>query len=316
MEKRKNAVLEVRNPVSGQEVMSTSEQKDFAAESTVRQKAPAQTPPIATIIKPARGWLSFGLREIWAYRELVYFLIWRDVKVRYKQTAIGAAWAVLQPLMTMVMFTLVFRGLANVPSDGLPYSVFAYSALLPWTFFSGALARCSGSIVGQSNLISKVYFPRLIVPLSAAISGIVDFAIAFLMLVGLMIWYGIRPTVGVLMLPVLLVLTLATALAIGLWLSAFNVKYRDVGQITPFLIQVWMFASPVAYSASLIPERWRLLYSLNPMAGVIEGFRWALLGTKTPDFLAIAISAVMVVGLLFGGVVYFKRMERMFADII
>jgi homopolymeric O-antigen transport system permease protein len=296
--------------------MSTSEQKDLVVEPLVPQKLPAQTPTIATIIKPARGWFSFELKEIWAYRELVYFLIWRDVKVRYKQTAMGAAWAVLQPVMTMIMFTLVFKGLAHVPSDGLPYSVFSYSALLPWTFFAGALARCSGSIVSQSNLISKIYFPRLIVPLASAVSGVVDFAISFLMLLALMIWYGISPTLGELLLPFFLLLILATALAVGLWLSAFNVKYRDVGQITPFLVQIWMFASPVAYSASMIPPKWKFLYSLNPMAGVIEGFRWALLGTQTPDFRVIAMSTTIVAALLLGGVVYFKRMERMFADII
>jgi lipopolysaccharide transport system permease protein len=273
-----------------------------------------------TVIEPLRGWFALGLNEIWVYRELVFFLIWRDVKVRYKQTAIGAAWAVLQPLLTMVMFTVVFKKLAGVSSDGLPYSVFAYTALLPWNFFATALGRSSTSVVGESNLISKVYFPRLIVPLAASIVGIVDFAVAFVMLIVMMIWYGIAPTWHIVLLPVFLFLTLMTALAVGLWLSAFNVKFRDVAQISPFLIQLWLFASPVAYSVSAVAAKdngkWLFLYSLNPMVGVIEGFRWALLGKQSPDFGMMAMSAVVIFALLFGGVVYFKRMERSFADII
>jgi lipopolysaccharide transport system permease protein len=252
----------------------------------------AQTGPLPFIcIEPSRGWLSLNLRELWAYRELLYFLIWRDVKVRYKQTAIGAAWAVLQPFLTMVIFGLVFKKFANVPSDGLPYSIFAYTALLPWGLFAGAVNRSSLSIVGQAGIISKVYFPRLIVPLSATISGLVDFAVA-------------------------LMFALTTALAVGLWLSALNVKYRDVMHAVPFLIQIWLFASPIAYPVSLVPEKWRLLYSLNPLVGVIEGFRWALLGKESPDFGVIAISASAVIALLFTGLIYFKRMERTFADVV
>jgi lipopolysaccharide transport system permease protein len=267
-------------------------------------------------IQRSRGWFSFGLGELWAYRELLYFLIWRDIKVRYKQTAIGAAWAVLQPLMTMIVFTLVFKKLANVGSDGLPYPIFAYTALLPWNLFAGALNRSSTSVVGQSNLISKVYFPRLIVPLSATISGVVDFTIAFAILIGMMIWYGIAPTWGVVSLPLFILLALSAAFSVGLWLSALNVKYRDVGHAIPFFIQLWLFASPVAYSVRMIPEQWRLLYSLNPMAGVIESFRWALLGKEQPDFAIVAISAAMVFLLLFAGVVFFKRTERTFADVV
>jgi lipopolysaccharide transport system permease protein len=268
------------------------------------------------VIEPSRGWLSLNLRELWAYRELLYFLIWRDVKVRYKQTVLGVAWAVLQPLMTMVVFTVVFKKIASIPSDGLPYPIFAYTALLPWNLFAGALNRSTTSVVGQSHLISKVYFPRLIVPLSASISGIVDFTIAFVILIGMMVWYGIAPTWGALSLPLFIFLALSAAFSIGLWLSALNVKYRDVGHAIPFLIQLWLFASPVAYSINMIPEKWQLLYSLNPMAGVIEAFRWALLGKQHPDFTVIAVSALMVFVLLVGGLVYFKRTERTFADVV
>jgi len=268
-------------------------------------------------IEPSRGWISLKLGELWAYRELIYFLIWRDIKVRYKQTVIGAAWAILQPLATMIIFTVVFKKFANVPSDGLPYPIFSYTALLPWQLFAGALNRSSTSLVGQANLISKVYFPRLIVPISSTISGAVDFSVAFVILLGMMIWYGIAPTWGVLALPLFLLLGMATALSVGgLWLSALNVRYRDVGHTVPFLVQLWMFASPVAYPVSLVPEQWRLLYSLNPMVGVIEGFRWALLGKESPDFGVIALSSAIVMLLLFGGIIYFKRMERSFADIV
>ena len=267
-------------------------------------------------IEPYRGWSSLKLYELWTYRELLYFLIWRDVKVRYKQTVIGAAWAILQPLLTMVVFTLLFKSIADMPSDGIPYPIFAYTALLPWNLFAGALNRSSLSIVGQSNLITKVYFPRLILPLSATAAGLVDFGIAFFVLVAMMLWYGTVPTFGVFALPLFLLLALTTALSIGLWLSALNVRYRDVGHIIPFLIQLWLFASPVAYPTSVIPEKWRLLYSLNPMAGVIEGFRWALVGKDSPDFGVITVSTLVVVAVLFGGIVYFKRMERTFADLI
>jgi lipopolysaccharide transport system permease protein len=282
-----------------------------------KTESQAQAAPIPFIcIEPSRGWLSLNLRELWAYRELLYFFIWRDVKVRYKQTAIGAAWAVLQPLLTMLVFVVVFRKFANVPSDGLPYSIFAYTALLPWSLFAGAVNRSSLSLVGQASVISKVYFPRLLVPVSATVSGLVDFAAAFVLLIGMMIWFGVYPGWGVLALPLFLLLALSTALAIGLWLSALNVKYRDVGHGIPFLMQLWMFASPIAYPVSMVPERWRLFYSLNPLAGVIEGFRWALLGKKSPDFGLITVSALVVALLLFTGMIYFKRRERTFADVV
>jgi lipopolysaccharide transport system permease protein len=282
-----------------------------------RVESQTDAEPIPFIcIEPSSGWFSLNLRELWAYRELLYFLIWRDVKVRYKQTAIGVAWAVLQPFLTMVIFGMVFKKFANVPSDGLPYSVFAYTALLPWGLFAGAVNRSSLSIVNQASVISKVFFPRLIVPMSATLSGLVDFAVAFILLIAMMIWYGIVPNWGILALPLLLLLALTTALAIGLWLSALNVKYRDVGHAIPFLIQIWLFASPIAYPVSLVPEKWRLLYSLNPLVGVIEGFRWALLGKQSPDFGVMAISALAVITLLFTGLIYFKRMERTFADVV
>ena len=268
------------------------------------------------IIQPTKGLFCLDLDAVWPYRELLYFLIWRDIKVRYKQTVIGAGWAICQPLMTMVIFTIVFGNFAKIPSDGLPYPIFAYTALLPWNFFAQALGRSGISLVGSANLITKVYFPRLIIPIAAAVASIVDFAIAFVILLGMMIWFGIAPTWGMLALPLFLLLTLVTALSVGLWLSALNVRYRDVGYIIPFLTQFWMYASPVVYPVSLVPEKWRLLYSLNPMAGVIEGFRWALLGTGTPDFGVIAVSGGVVMALLLGGIVYFGRTEQTFADIV
>lgn len=267
-------------------------------------------------IEPSRGWVALNLSELWAYRELLYFLIWRDVKVKYKQTIIGAGWAILQPLTTMLVFTLVFKKIADISSEGIPYPIFAYTALLPWNLFATALNRSTVSLVSQVGLISKVYFPRLIIPLSAAFSGIIDFAIAFVILVGMMFWYGITPRWAVLSLPLFITIALVAALSVGLWLAALNVRYRDVGHAVPFLIQIWMFASPVAYPVGLIPEKWRLLYSFNPLAGVIEGFRWALLGKESPDFRVIAVSTMVVFALLFGGLIYFKRTERTFADLV
>ena len=257
-----------------------------------------------------------NLKDLWEYRELLFFLTWRDVKVRYKQSVLGVGWAILQPLLTMVVFTLVFGNFAKIPSDGLPYPIFSYTALLPWTLFAQAISRSGASLVGSSNLITKVYFPRLIVPLASVLAPLVDFAIAFVILLGMMAWFGIAPTWGVLALPVFLLLALATALAVGLWLSALNVRYRDVGYIIPFLVQIWMYASPVAYPVSIVPTQWRLLFSLNPMTGVIEGFRWALLGNGNPDFGVMAVSAAVVVVLLLGGLVYFNRTESTFADVV
>lgn len=268
------------------------------------------------VIEPRKRLLHLDLKAIWEYRELLYFLVWRDLKVRYKQTVIGAGWAILQPLMTMAIFTVVFGIFAQIPSDGIPYPIFAYSALLPWNLFANSLTRGGTSIVGNAQLISKIYFPRLLLPLSGVLSPIVDFAVSFVILAAMMIWFGTVPTWGVLALPLFLLLALLTALAVGLWLSALNVRYRDVGHTIPFLVQLWLFASPVAYPVSLVPEKWRVLYSLNPMAGVIEGFRWALLGKESPDFGVIAVSAAMVFALLLPGIVYFRYTERTFADVV
>jgi len=268
------------------------------------------------VIQPSRVWFRLDLAALWQYRELLYFLVWRDLKVRYKQTAIGATWAILQPLMTMVIFTVIFGYFAKIPSDGLPYPIFAYTALLPWTYFASALSRSSSSVVAEAHLISKVYFPRAVLPLAGTVSGIIDFAVAFPLLLGMMIWYGIMPAWGLLALPLFLLLALATALAVGLWCSALNVRYRDVGYTIPFLTQCWMYASPVAYPVSLVPENLRFFYSLNPMAGVVEGFRWALLGKQGPDFVVMAVSTVVVALLLVGGLVFFKHVERTFVDVV
>ncbi len=268
------------------------------------------------ILEPSTGFLSLKLRDLWEYRELLYFLVWRDVKVRYKQTALGAAWAVLQPVMTMLVFSVFFGRLAKVPSDGIPYPVFAFTALLPWQLFAYALSESGNSLVSNQNLITKVYFPRLVIPIAAVLAGLVDFAIAFVVLLGLMLYYGIIPTRAVVLLPLFLLLAVATALSVGLWLSALNVKYRDVRYTLPFLMQFWLFATPVAYPASLVPERWRALYGLNPMAGVVEGFRWALLGTSHAPGPLLWVSVAVVIALLVGGLQYFRQTERTFADIV
>ena len=268
------------------------------------------------VIQPARGWISLQLRAVWEYRELLYFLVWRDIKVRYKQTALGAAWAIIQPFFSMVVFSLFFGRLAGVPSDGIPYPVFAYCALLPWNYFAGAMDRAGNSLVGNANLITKVYFPRLVIPISAVAAGLVDFTISFVVLLGLMLYYKITLTWMIFTIPLFVLLAVLTALAVSLWLSALNVQYRDVQYMIPFLIQAWMYASPVAYSAGLIPTGpWRIIYGLNPLAGVIQGFRWALLGGNPPDELMV-ISVVMVLLLLVSGLYYFRRMERTFADVV
>jgi len=268
------------------------------------------------VIRPSRGWVSLRLHELWEYRELLYFLTWRDIKVRYKQTVLGAAWAIIQPLFAMVVFSIFFGRLAKVPSDGLPYPIFAYCGLIPWQLFSHALTESANSLVANQNLITKVYFPRLVIPLAAALGGIVDFGIAFLVLLGMMTYYGITPTVAVATLPLFLLLALASALGAGLWLSALNVQYRDVRYTIPFLSQLWLFATPIVYPSSLIPERWRALYGLNPMAGVVEGFRWTLLGTPRAPGPMLLVSIVVVIVLLVGGLYYFRRMEKTFADVV
>lgn len=268
------------------------------------------------VIEPPKKWAPIEFGEIWKYRELLYFLTWRDIKLRYKQTALGVAWAILQPLLTMVIFSIVFGQLAKLPSGGIPYPIFTYTALLPWQLFAFALSSSSNSLVGNQNLISKVYFPRLIIPFSSVIAGVLDFGIAFLVLLGMMLFYGIHISSAILILPLFLVLTLASAMAVGLWLSALNVQYRDVRYAVPFLTQIWMYATPIAYSGELIPEKWRWLYSLNPMVGVVEGTRWVLLGKSSLDTLSLGISAVAVVVFFISGLYYFKRLEATFADVI
>lgn len=268
------------------------------------------------VIKPSSGFRLLPLRELWEYRELLYFLVWRDVKVRYKQTVLGAAWAIIQPFMLMVVFALFLGKLAGVPSDGLPYPLFAYAALVPWTLFASSLAGASDSLVGSSNLITKVYFPRLILPVAAAGSFLLDFAIAFGLLVGMMVFYGVYPSIALAWLPLLTLFAVVAALAVGIWLAALNVRYRDVRYAVPFLTQLWLFATPVAYPSSIVPKTWQPLLGLNPMAGVVEGFRWALLGTGEVPGAIILVSAAVTLGLLLGGLAYFQRTERTFADVI
>jgi lipopolysaccharide transport system permease protein len=269
-----------------------------------------------SVYEPSHGWLSLRMGELWTYRELLYFLTWRDIKVRYKQAALGVAWAILQPLLTMLIFSVIFGQLAKLPSDGIPYPVFSFAALLPWQLFAGALQRAGTSLVTNNNLITKVYFPRLVIPLSAVAAGVIDFAISFLVLLGLMLYYGIHPTWAILTVPFFVLFALLTALSVSLWLSALNVQYRDVQHMIPFIIQAWMYASPVAYSVGLVPGGiWRVIYGLNPMAGVIQGFRWALLGANPPDELML-ISIFMVLALLVSGLYYFRRMEKSFADVV
>jgi lipopolysaccharide transport system permease protein len=267
-------------------------------------------------IRPSSGWISLRLRDLWQYRELLYFLVWRDIKVRYKQTVLGAAWAIIQPFFTMVVFSIFFGRLANTPSDGIPYPIFSYAALVPWTFFANGLLNSSTSLVTNANLITKVYFPRMVIPVAAVLSGVVDFALAFVVLLGMMIFYGIAPTANVVWLPLLLLLALITSLGVGLWLSAMNVNFRDVRYTVPFLTQFWLLATPIAYSSSLLNEPWRTLYGLNPMVGVVEGFRWALLGVDTAPGPMILVSTVVAVVLLITGAFYFRRLEKSFADVV
>jgi lipopolysaccharide transport system permease protein len=274
------------------------------------------TPKPVLRIEPSAGWVALKLRELWEYRELLYFLVWRDIKVRYKQTALGASWALLQPLLTMLVFSLIFGRLAKMPSDGVPYPIFSLTALIPWTFFAQGLSQAAISLVGNSQLISKVYFPRVAVPLATVLSGTVDFGLTFLLLVGMMLIYGIKPGPQVIWLPAFALLAFITSFGVGLWLCALNVNYRDVRYIVPFLVQFWMFATPILYPSRLLPEPWHTVYGLNPMAGVVEGFRWALLGTHTQPGLMVAISAVMSLLILVSAMFYFRRMERTFADVI
>lgn len=287
---------------------------------SARLEAPTDVPTL--VIQPSRGWISLKLKEVWEYRELLYFLVWRDVKVRYKQTVLGAAWAILQPLTTMVIFTIFFGRLAKVGSEGLPYPIFSYAGLLPWIFFAQGLSQASDSLVGSSSLIKKVYFPRLVIPFSSVLAAVVDFALAFVVLLGMMAYYGIWPSATVVYLPFLLLLAFGTALGVGMWLSALNVEYRDVRYVVPFFVQLWLFVTPVIYPTSKVTgmlqeiglPAW--LYGLNPMTGVVAGFRWALLSTGSRPGPIILASTSVTLLLLFSGAFYFRRMEKTFADIV
>ncbi len=267
-------------------------------------------------IEPSRGWVSLKLKELWEYRELLYFLTWRDIKVRYKQTVLGAAWAIIQPFFTMIIFSLFFGKLAKIPSDGIPYPIFSYSALVPWTFFANGMNKASNSLVANANLIKKVYFPRLAIPISNVLSGVVDFVLAFIVLLIMMLYFGIVPTQNIIWLPFFLFLAFVTSLGVSLWLSAMNVQFRDIRYILPFITQAWLFATPIAYPSSLLPEPWKTVYGINPMSGVIEGFRWALLGTDTAPGPIILVSSIVGIVLLVSGFYYFKRMEKTFADVV
>jgi lipopolysaccharide transport system permease protein len=267
-------------------------------------------------IEPSKGWVSLKLTELWEYRELLYFLVWRDIKVRYKQTVLGGAWAIIQPFFTMVVFSLFFGKLAKMPSDGIPYPIFSYAALVPWSFFANGLNQASNSLVGNSNLIQKVYFPRMSMPIASVCGGFVDFVLAFIMLIGMIFYYGMVPTINVIWLPFFLMLAFITSLGASLWLSAMYVQFRDVRHIIPFLTQIWLFATPIVYPSSLLSEPWRTLYGINPMVGVVEGFRWALLGTHTAPGSIIIVSSFAAMGLLISGAFYFRRMERTFADVV
>jgi len=291
--------------------------KHFERRPTTTTLLPSGTNDVRVIrIEPSKGWASLRLGELWEYRELLYFLVWRDVKVRYKQTVLGAAWAIIQPFFTMVVFSLFFGRLAKIPSDGIPYPIFSYAALVPWTFFANGLRQASQSLVTYSSLIKKVYFPRLAMPIARVLAGTVDFVLAFIVLLAMMLAYGIAPTVNVLWLPLFLILALITSLGTALWFSAMNVQFRDVGYIVPFIVLFWQYATPIAYPSSMLPEPWRTLYGINPMAGVVEGFRWALLGTDTAPGPIIIVSSVAALALLVSGAFYFRRMERTFADVV
>jgi lipopolysaccharide transport system permease protein len=297
--------------------MSTSESSSNAdlIRPPIAERAALCTSPV-TIIGPSNRGLSVNFRELWDYREMLFFLTWRDVKVRYKQTVLGAAWAVIQPFCTMVVFSVFFGNLAHIPSEGVPYPIFAYSALVPWTYFATALTQATNSLVTHERVITKVYFPRLILPISSVLGGLLDFAIAFVVLIGMMLIYGVTPTAAILTAPLFALLATATALAVGVWLSALNVRYRDIRYATPFLVQFWLFITPIAYPSSIVPDAWRTVYGLNPLVGVVEGFRWALLGVDNISTWMLLASTLAVAFLMVSGIYYFQRTERIFADVV
>lgn len=297
----------------------TVSERTSARTSTAHSPDPpliAEAPLPEIVIRPSGSWSALNVSELWAYRELLYFLVWRNIKIRYKQTVFGAAWAIIQPFFTMVVFSIFFGELAGVPSEGVPYPIFAYSALVPWMYFANALSQASNSLTDHEAIITKVYFPRVLLPAASVLTGLVDFTIAFTVLIGMMLFYGIVPTTAIWTLPLLVLLAMATALGAGLWLAALNVQYRDVRLAVPFLIQFWLFATPIAYSSSLVPEPWRAMLGLNPMAGVVEGFRWALLGQARAPGPLLFISTLIAIGMVASGLYYFRRMERSFADVV
>jgi lipopolysaccharide transport system permease protein len=287
----------------------------YKDEMNIMDESVARPLPIIRI-EPTEGWISLKLRELWEFRELLYFLIWRDVKVRYKQTVLGIGWALIQPFFSMVVFSIFFGGLAKVPSDGIPYPIFSLTALVPWAFFANGLGKASNSLVGNSNLIKKVYFPRLSIPIANVLSGLIDLILAFVMLIGMLFYYRIMPTTNVIWLPLFVLLALITSLGVSLWLSAMNVQFRDVQYVIPFITQLWLFITPIAYPSSLLSETWRTVYAINPMVGVVEGFRWALLGTNTDLSSTIVVSSIVACILLVSGAFYFRRLERTFADVV
>jgi lipopolysaccharide transport system permease protein len=301
----------METPMRPVELMDNSTQQPLGVTTTPE---PNQLP--RTRREPPKGWALPKFRELWEYRELVYFFAWRDIKVRYKQTVLGALWAIIQPFFTMVIFSLFFGRLAKVPSDDLPYPIFAYAALVPWTYFANSITQASNSLVINSNMVKKIYFPRLALPISSVVAGIVDFALAFVVLLGMMFYYGLVPTVNILWLPFFLLLALVAALGMGLWLAAMNVQFRDVHYTIPFLVQALLLITPIAYPSSLLSEPWRTLYGLNPMAGVVEGFRWAMLGTNTGPGPMLFVSVAVALALLVSGAFYFRRMEQSFADVL
>lgn len=321
--------------------MTSLDSSQLTERVTPVEGVPQTKKPVKVLIQPLNGWAALNLRELWVYHELLFFLTWRDIKVRYKQTIFGASWAIIQPFFTMVVFSLFFGRLAAIPSDGIPYPIFSYAALVPWTFFQNGLTNSSSSLVNSAKLITKVYFPRLIIPISSVISGVVDFALAFVVLIGMMVFYGVNPlysathlstplfrgdialipvvytpSLNIVFLPFFLLLAGITALGVGLWLAAMNVQFRDVRYIVPFLTQLWMFATPIAYPSSLLSEPFRTIYGLNPMVGVVEGFRWALLGTDTAPGPIVLVSTIVAVFILVSGMFYFQRMEKSFADVV
>jgi lipopolysaccharide transport system permease protein len=272
--------------------------------------------PYRTIITPPSGWVSLNLGEVWRYRDLLSMLIWRDFSSRYRQSILGAGWAIIRPVLSVLVFTVIFGMVARMPSDGIPYPLFSFAAMMPWLYFSTALANATNSVVGSSAILTKVYFPRLVLPLASVAGGLADLAIQFVLLLGLMFWYGVVPTWSMLFVPLFILECVIVSLALGLWLTALNVRYRDINHLVPFLVQIWMYLTPIVYSSSMVPQRFRALYSLNPLVGVVDGFRWAVLGQSAPDWSMLAISFCVVLVLFGGGLFCFRRMEQTFADII